>query len=118
MNLSGDFLSHLFNVPEPCRARSIERGNRRSGAACLLFPLLLLFYDLEPRELLTLLLLERRSDRLRKLLIVRNGDILQSVGPLLRLLNVGCQPISRRLHLGKPHSQIFDTGKCSSRLIQ
>ena len=108
MNLSGDFLSHLFNIPEPCCACSIERENRRSGAACLLLPLLLFFYDLEPRELLTLLLLERRSDRLRKLLIVRNGDILQSVGPLLRLLDICREPVSRRLHLGKPHGQILD----------
>ena len=47
--------------------------------------------NLQSRELLTLLLLQGVGNILRQRLVAGNGDILQSVGTLLGLLDIGRQ---------------------------
>ena len=63
--------------------------------------------NLQSRELLTLLLLQGVGNVLRQRLVAGNGDILQSVGTLLGLLDIGRQLVGWILYRRQLDGQIL-----------
>ena len=91
-----------------------EYGSERDGLSVLL----LFLDDLEAREFLSVLLVERVGDELDVALELGDHDVLERVGTLLGLLDGDRQSIDAVLDLGELHRQVLGTHKERDRLVE